>query len=414
MPDKLQENAAESKDLKTTASRRKALIITVASTALLVCFASYTLLRTDFKTYPDVDISEITRAPDAFSFAEEPALEEVTETPQYEDLQLIAVADEQEHEEVENEDSRAEEQPQEEQEPETTQPDEEKQIAAAEQEPEHHKPELVFLKNKAATLEYQLSQRDVELQYLHDELDAARRQLEAVALTQPPLKTDVLATEADAVFQNQELMTRKVHLEGELAEARVKIRQNQETAQQAENRSKDLEKLNRELNKRQEALIKERAQLEDQLMKSQQRILVQERSFQELTNALKSHKEAMRRMDQARMELASELDATKSQYAKLLQAVASKVKDLPTQALAQSKSLDLVAEVEPAPALKSNAPSTQEGDVRYHVVAKGDTLTSISRQYYGTAQRWHEVYDANKAVLSDHNRLKVGLVLVIP
>ncbi len=34
-----------------------------------------------------------------------------------------------------------------------------------------------------------------------------------------------------------------------------------------------------------------------------------------------------------------------------------------------------------------------------HVVGKGDTLTSISRHFYGTAQRWHEVYDAKQSDL---------------
>jgi nucleoid-associated protein YgaU len=51
---------------------------------------------------------------------------------------------------------------------------------------------------------------------------------------------------------------------------------------------------------------------------------------------------------------------------------------------------------------------------RVHVVARGETLSSISKQYYGTANRWREIWDANRGKVPDPKRMKVGTRLVIP
>ena len=51
---------------------------------------------------------------------------------------------------------------------------------------------------------------------------------------------------------------------------------------------------------------------------------------------------------------------------------------------------------------------------RIHVVAAGETLGKISRQYYGTASRWPEILAANRDVLHDEKSLIVGAKLRIP
>ncbi|MCC6415453.1 MAG: LysM peptidoglycan-binding domain-containing protein, partial [Opitutaceae bacterium] len=51
---------------------------------------------------------------------------------------------------------------------------------------------------------------------------------------------------------------------------------------------------------------------------------------------------------------------------------------------------------------------------RYHTVAEGDSLSRISLRYYGTANRWQEIYEANRAVLSQENVLRPGQQLVLP
>ena len=44
----------------------------------------------------------------------------------------------------------------------------------------------------------------------------------------------------------------------------------------------------------------------------------------------------------------------------------------------------------------------------------GDTLTKISLQFYGTANRWQAIYDANRDVLPSPSLLSIGSTLTIP
>jgi len=68
-----------------------------------------------------------------------------------------------------------------------------------------------------------------------------------------------------------------------------------------------------------------------------------------------------------------------------------------------------------APVLANAAPATPAaGSGKVHTVAKGDSLSSISRAYYGTESRWKEIAQANTGVLRDPNRLKLGMKLRIP
>jgi len=52
-------------------------------------------------------------------------------------------------------------------------------------------------------------------------------------------------------------------------------------------------------------------------------------------------------------------------------------------------------------------------DKTYEVKA-GDTLSSIARLVLGNAQRWQELYEANKDVIDDPNVVQPGMVLRIP
>jgi len=51
---------------------------------------------------------------------------------------------------------------------------------------------------------------------------------------------------------------------------------------------------------------------------------------------------------------------------------------------------------------------------RLHVVAEGDSLTRISVRYYGTTNRWQEIYEANRETLRGENTLRPGQRLRIP
>ncbi|HAX62025.1 MAG TPA: hypothetical protein DCX95_05685 [Elusimicrobia bacterium] len=51
--------------------------------------------------------------------------------------------------------------------------------------------------------------------------------------------------------------------------------------------------------------------------------------------------------------------------------------------------------------------------ITYHTVEKGDTLASISQKYYGTPDRWQDIYNANKNKI-ERGIPVVGTQLVIP
>jgi len=51
---------------------------------------------------------------------------------------------------------------------------------------------------------------------------------------------------------------------------------------------------------------------------------------------------------------------------------------------------------------------------RVYVVVDGDTLSKISKQYYGTANRWDEILKTNHGILKDENHLQAGMKLTIP
>jgi len=51
---------------------------------------------------------------------------------------------------------------------------------------------------------------------------------------------------------------------------------------------------------------------------------------------------------------------------------------------------------------------------KIYEVAAGDTLSKIAKQFYGDANKYMKVFEANKDQLSDPNKIKVGQKLRIP
>ena len=52
--------------------------------------------------------------------------------------------------------------------------------------------------------------------------------------------------------------------------------------------------------------------------------------------------------------------------------------------------------------------------VKSYTVQKGDTLSKISKQFYGDANNYRRIYDANRDQLSDPDKIQPGQVLRIP
>jgi nucleoid-associated protein YgaU len=50
----------------------------------------------------------------------------------------------------------------------------------------------------------------------------------------------------------------------------------------------------------------------------------------------------------------------------------------------------------------------------YYSVESGDTLSGISKKFLGGANRYMEIFNANKDQLKDPDKIQVGQKLVIP
>ena len=61
----------------------------------------------------------------------------------------------------------------------------------------------------------------------------------------------------------------------------------------------------------------------------------------------------------------------------------------------------------------SSAPLAETATQSYTVV-KGDTLSKIAKQFYGNANRWKRIYEANTDQIKNPDLIKPGQVLVIP
>jgi nucleoid-associated protein YgaU len=52
--------------------------------------------------------------------------------------------------------------------------------------------------------------------------------------------------------------------------------------------------------------------------------------------------------------------------------------------------------------------------VDYYIIVKGDTLSKIAKQYYGDANKYPRIFDANREVIKDANLIYPGQKIRIP
>lgn len=55
-----------------------------------------------------------------------------------------------------------------------------------------------------------------------------------------------------------------------------------------------------------------------------------------------------------------------------------------------------------------------EPEATFHTVVRGDTLGGIAKKYYGNAGKYPVIFEANKPMLSDPDKIYPGQVLRIP
>jgi len=58
--------------------------------------------------------------------------------------------------------------------------------------------------------------------------------------------------------------------------------------------------------------------------------------------------------------------------------------------------------------------AVQEPEAQFHTVASGESLSLIAKKYYGNAMKYTQIFEANKPLLSNPDRIYPGQVLRIP
>jgi nucleoid-associated protein YgaU len=67
-----------------------------------------------------------------------------------------------------------------------------------------------------------------------------------------------------------------------------------------------------------------------------------------------------------------------------------------------------------ATASQSSTGAASASGGQTYTVQPGDTLSKISKQFYGDANRYTQIFEANRDKLSDPNKIQVGQTLTIP
>ncbi|MEL6256131.1 MAG: peptidoglycan-binding protein LysM [Bacteroidota bacterium] len=55
-----------------------------------------------------------------------------------------------------------------------------------------------------------------------------------------------------------------------------------------------------------------------------------------------------------------------------------------------------------------------EPEAQFYTVVSGDSLSKIAKRHYGDAMKYPEIFEANKPMLSDPNKIYPGQVLRLP
>ena len=83
--------------------------------------------------------------------------------------------------------------------------------------------------------------------------------------------------------------------------------------------------------------------------------------------------------------------------------------------LVDPSSSDLIADIQaPAAAAAAAAAGGATSGARTYTVKPGDSLSKISQEFYGHANQYMKIFEANKDKLADPDKVRAGMQLVIP
>ena len=80
----------------------------------------------------------------------------------------------------------------------------------------------------------------------------------------------------------------------------------------------------------------------------------------------------------------------------------------------QKKDKPDFANVESGSSSTAPAVRTAPASPRSYTVQKGDTLSSIAKRYYGDANQWRKIYEANREFIKNPDLIYPGQTFVIP
>lgn len=87
--------------------------------------------------------------------------------------------------------------------------------------------------------------------------------------------------------------------------------------------------------------------------------------------------------------------------------------DAPTQEAAEKAAL-AAGNVSSVGSVTNNLSFPESTAAQYHDVVSGDTLSGIAKKYYGDANQYMKIFEANKPMLSHPDKIYVGQKLRIP
>jgi LysM repeat protein len=122
------------------------------------------------------------------------------------------------------------------------------------------------------------------------------------------------------------------------------------------------------------------------------------------------------RHDMNRLDLMEQLEAERTQSANLQARLTETERNLQRLEIALANATAGRAPVANVSQTRSavSPEITPQAVPNIHRVEVGDTLSSISRRYYGTPNRWMEIFEANRDRMASPNAVRVGMEIRIP
>jgi LysM repeat protein len=114
-------------------------------------------------------------------------------------------------------------------------------------------------------------------------------------------------------------------------------------------------------------------------------------------------------------KIANDLNREKAKNKELYKMVVALEKEVKAAKEAQTKAPVEGAVASSEASRTTGSPTaTSSGKNQIYTVVAGDTLSKISKKYYGNSSQWDIIYDANRDRMKSASDLRVGQTLVIP